>query len=74
MTATIATTGLLEDLNLGDATDTDDLKEKLDILTDSSEALVKGSKELQEGISTLDSSADTFVSGLTQVDDGTAAF
>ena len=70
MTATVATTGLLEDLNLGDATDTDDLKEKLDTLTDSSTALVKGSKELQEGISTLDSSADTFVNGLNSADDG----
>lgn len=70
MTATVATTGLLEDLKLGEATNTDELKEKLDTLTDSSEALVKGSKELQEGIGTLDSSADTFVSGLNSADDG----
>ena len=73
MTATVATTGLLDDLNLADVNSTEDLKEQMETLADSSQALVKGSSELQSGIATLDSSADTFVSGLTQVDDGTAA-
>ena len=70
MTATVATTGLLEDFNLDDVKDSKDLKEKLDTLTDSSTALVKGSKDLQEGIATLDSSADTFVNGLNSADEG----
>lgn len=73
MTATVATTGLLDDLDLANVNSTEDLKEQMETLADSSQALVKGSSELQSGISTLDSSADTFVSGLTQVDDGTAA-
>lgn len=73
MTATVATTGLLDDLDLANVNSTEDLKEQMETLADSSEALVKGSSELQSGIATLDSSADTFVSGLAQVDDGTAA-
>ena len=73
MTATVATTGLLDDLDLADVNSTEDLKEQMETLADSSQALVKGSSELQSGIATLDSSADTFVSGLTKVDDGTAA-
>lgn len=73
MTATVATTGLLDDLDLADVNSTEDLKEQMETLADSSQALVKGSSELQSGIATLDSSADTFVSGLNQVDDGTAA-
>ena len=73
MTATVATTGLLDDLDLADVNSTEDLKKQMETLADSSQALVKGSSELQSGIATLDSSADTFVSGLTQVDDGTAA-
>ena len=73
MTATVATTGLLDDLDLANVNSTEDLKEQMETLADSSQALVKGSSELQSGIVTLDSSADTFVSGLTKVDDGTAA-
>lgn len=73
MTATVATTGLLDDLDLADVNSTEDLKKQMETLADSSQALVKGSSELQSGIATLDSSADTFVSGLTKVDDGTAA-
>lgn len=73
MTATVATTGLLDDLDLANVNSTEDLKEQMETLADSSQALVKGSSELQSGIATLDSSADTFVSGLTKVDDGTAA-
>lgn len=73
MTATVATTGLLDNLDLANVNSTEDLKEQMETLADSSQALVKGSSELQSGIATLDSSADTFVSGLTKVDDGTAA-
>ena len=42
MTATVATTGILEDLDLKDISSTEDLKEKMDTLTDSSKALVEG--------------------------------
>lgn len=70
MTATVATTGLLDELNLGEIDSADDLKENMNKLTESSTALVKGSKELQDGISQLNSSADVFVSGLNSADNG----
>lgn len=73
MTATVATTGILEDLDLSDVNNTEDLKEKMETLSDSSKALVEGSEQLQDGIAVLDSSSDTFVDGLSQVDDGTSA-
>lgn len=73
MTATVATTGILEDLDLKDVSSTEDLKEKMDTLTDSSKALVEGSQALKDGIQTMDSSADTFVNGLEQADNGTKA-
>lgn len=73
MTATVATTGILEDLDLKDISSTEDLKEKMDTLTDSSKALVEGSQALKDGIQTMDSSADTFVNGLEQADNGTKA-
>lgn len=73
MTATVATTGILEDLDLADVDSTEDLKEKMETLTDSSKALVEGSQALRDGIETMDSSADTFVSGLEQADNGTKA-
>ncbi len=63
MTATVATTGLLDELNLGEIDSADELKENMNKLTESSTALVKVSKELQDGISKLNSSADTFVNG-----------
>lgn len=70
MTATMATTGLLEELNLGEADSAEELKENMNKLTESSTALVKGSQELQEGISKMNSSADTFVNGLNSADAG----
>ncbi len=70
MTATVATTGLLDELNLGEIGSADELKENMNKLTDSSTALVKGSKELQDGISKMNSSADTFVDGLNSADHG----
>lgn len=73
MTATVATTGILEDLDLKDISSTEDLKEKMDTLTDSSKALVEGSQALRDGIQTMDNSADTFVNGLEQADNGAKA-
>lgn len=70
MTATVATTGLLEELNLGEIGSADELKENMNKLTEASTALVKGSKELQDGISKMNSSADTFVNGLNSADSG----
>lgn len=70
LTATVATTGTLEELGLGEIDSLDDLKESMDKLADSSEALVNGSKELQDGIEKLDTSAVTFADGLKSADQG----
>jgi len=70
LTATVATTGTLNELGLNDIDDLDDLQDSLDKLTESSTALVEGSRALQEGIQELDSSADTLVDGLNSADDG----
>ena len=70
LTATVATTGTLNELGLDDIDDLDDLQDSLDKLTESSTALVEGSRALQEGIQELDSSADTLVDGLNSADDG----
>ena len=71
LTATVATTGTLNDLGLSDIDSLDDLKDSLDELTDASTALVDGSRELKEGIETLDTSANEFVEGLNSADEGT---
>lgn len=70
LTATVATTGTLNDLGLDDIDSMDDLKESIDELTDASTKLVDGSDELREGLETLDSSVTTFRDGLNSADDG----
>ena len=62
MTATVATTGILEDLDLADVDSTEDLKEKMETLTDSSKALVEGSQALRDGIETMDKFGRTLLS------------
>lgn len=71
LTATVATTGTLNDLGLDEIDSLDDLKDSMKELTDASTALVEGSQELKEGIETLDSSANEFVDGLNSADEGT---
>ncbi|MCI8592955.1 MAG: hypothetical protein HFI88_11580 [Lachnospiraceae bacterium] len=70
LTATVATTGTLNDLGLDEIGSMDDLKESIDELTDASTKLVDGSDELREGLETLDSSAATFKDGLDSADAG----
>lgn len=71
LTATVATTGTLNELGLNEIDSLDDLKDSMKELTDASTALVEGSQELKEGIETLDSSANEFVDGLNSADEGT---
>ena len=71
LTATVATTGTLNELGLDEIDSLDDLKDSMKELTDASTALVEGSQELKEGIETLDSSANEFVDGLNSADEGT---
>ena len=70
LTATVATTGTLNELGLDEIDSVDDLKESMEKLTDASTALVKGSGELADGIEQLNSSADEFVNGLNSADNG----
>ncbi|MDO5147002.1 MAG: hypothetical protein Q4D60_08355 [Eubacteriales bacterium] len=70
LTATIATTGTLEDLNLGEINSVDDLKEDMDELTENSKKLVDGSKDLLDGINTFQSSMGTYVKGVKDADEG----
>ncbi len=49
MTATVATTGVLEDLGIEDLDDLKDLKDSLDELTENSLKLVDGSSDLADG-------------------------
>lgn len=70
LTATVATTGTLNELGLDEIDSVDDLKESMEKLTDASTALVKGSGELADGIEQLNSSADEFVNGLNRADNG----
>lgn len=70
MTATVATTGTLRELGLGGIKSMDELEEKLNLLSDSSEALVEGSSALKDGVAQLDASAKTFADGLDSADSG----
>lgn len=73
MTATIAMTGLLNDLNLGDL-DLSGLEDSIDELSDGSQQLQDGSKELKDGIGTLNDSMDEFKSGAASLKDGIASY
>lgn len=70
LTATVATTGTLNELGISDIDSLDELWDNLDTLSESSKELVEGSEALRDGIGQLDSSADTFVEGLNSADQG----
>lgn len=70
LTATVVTNGALKELGFDKIDSIDELNDKINMLTDSSELLVKGSKELQNGVAQLNASVDTFVSGLNSADSG----
>ncbi len=73
MTATIAMTGLLNDLNLGDL-DLSDLEDSINELSDGSQQLEDGSKELKDGIGTLSDSMTEFKDGAASLKDGIASY
>lgn len=70
LTATVAATGSLNDLNLDDIEDVDDLKDDIDELTDGSSQLVEGCGDLVDGMETLSSSMKTYTKGVDDVNDG----
>lgn len=73
LTATVAATGSLSDLDLSDIDDFDDLKDDIDELTDASTQLVDGTGELLEGMNTLSDSVDKYTKGVDEADQGADA-
>lgn len=69
MTATVAMSGLLSDMNLSDV-DLTDLENSIDELSDGSEQLEDGSKQIKDGLGTLKDSMDTFKSGASDLNSG----
>lgn len=73
MTASIATSGLLNDLNLSDV-DLSDLETSINELSGGSEQLTDGSKQLKEGIGTLGESMAAFQSGASALKEGITSY
>lgn len=69
MTATVAMSGLLSDMNLSDV-DLTDLENSIDELSDGSEQLEDGSKQIKDGLGTLKDSMDEFKSGASDLSSG----
>ena len=62
---------LLNDLNLEDVSTLDDLKEKMNELTDGSQKLADGSKELSDGVGSLNDGAKALDEGAGKLEEGT---
>lgn len=69
MTATVAMSGLLSDMNLSDV-DLTDLENSIDELSAGSEQLEDGSKQIKDGLGTLKDSMDEFKSGASDLSSG----
>lgn len=69
MTASVAMSGLLSDMNLGDL-DLSDLENSINDLSDGSEQLEDGSKQIKEGLETLKDSMSTFTDGASSLSSG----
>ena len=69
MTASVAMSGLLSDMNLGDM-DLSDLEGSINDLSDGSEQLEDGSKQIKEGLGTLKDSMGTFTDGASNLSSG----
>lgn len=70
MTATVATTGTLSELGIGDADSLEELQDSLQKLSDASSGLVEGSSDLFAGTDTLKEAFGTFTKGLADADSG----
>ena len=69
MTASVAMSGLLSDMNLGDV-DLTDLENSINDLSDGSEQLEDGSKQIKDGLGTLKESMSAFTSGASDLSSG----
>ena len=69
MTASVAMSGLLSDMNLSDV-DLTDLEKSINDLSDGSEQLEDGSKQIKDGLGTLKDSMETFTGGASDLSSG----
>ncbi len=69
-TMTVASCGLLNNMNLDEFEGMDELTDALDELSDATAKLVDGSEELKDGIDTLQSKTGEFASGVDTLNDG----
>lgn len=69
MTASIAMSGLLSDLNLGDI-DLSDIEDSIKDLSDGSEQLQDGSKQMKDGLGTLKDRMGEFTKGASDLSSG----
>ena len=69
MTASVAMSGLLSDMNLSDV-DLTDLENSINDLSDGTNQLEDGSKQLKDGLGTLKDSMSTFTSGASDLSSG----
>ena len=69
MTASVAMSGLLSDMNLSDV-DLMDLENSINDLSDGSEQLEDGSKQIKDGLGTLKDSMGEFTSGASDLSSG----
>lgn len=69
-TATVITSGLLEDLKTEDLDDADDLIDDMAELTDASKELVDGTGELYDGVVELKDGVEEYTDGVSAVNEG----
>lgn len=69
-TATVISSGLLEDLETEDLDDTEDLIDDMAELTDASKELVDGTGELYDGVVELEDGIKEYTDGVGAVDEG----
>ncbi|MCI8483138.1 MAG: hypothetical protein HFH41_02220 [Lachnospiraceae bacterium] len=70
MTMSIIMNDLVSEANLAENIDFDELDENIDTLTDASDQLLDGTKELSKGLGTLKNSMKEFASGVGTLKDG----
>lgn len=70
LTATVATSGSLNDIDTSGIEDAGDLSDDLNKLTDAANQLVKGTGDLLKGMETLSSSVSDYTKGVDEADQG----
>lgn len=74
MSMSVIMNDLVSEASLADSFDLSSLDEDLDTLTDASEQLLDGTKELSEGLGTLKDSMKEFASGVGTLKDGITSY